>query len=98
MTAEERKQVVELLRCAADADTQSGNAMRVLGPVLASWHLGYRDQETFHPVDGTVALANAAWMAACADLDIRWPYREPWDAYRGELLEAAQRVEEGSWP
>jgi hypothetical protein len=98
MTPEEREQAVELLRCAADADPHGEGMNGVLGPVVASCHLWLRDERTFDPIGPVVDLATKAWYDACADLGIKWPHRVAADAYRRELLEAAQRIEEGTWP
>lgn len=97
MTREEREQVVELLRCAADVDPHAENDMDTLGPVLAGWYLGHRSDSTFAP-DRVSDLAAVAWQSVAQDLGIKWPHRVSADAYRLELLEAAARVEEGSWP
>lgn len=95
MTNDEREQVVELLRCAADASTDREHP--IIGPVLASWWLGHRDDE-FTEVGGVVGHADHAWLDVVNEpWSTKWPNRS-WFDYRDELLEAAARVEEGSWP
>src|SRR5262249_29802188 len=79
MRPEERDQVVELLRCAADLGIQDRGLLVAATTVLdIAW-------------DGPeVEYARRAWRDAYASNE---------DASDGEsLLEAAARVEEGSWP
>lgn len=80
LTQEQREQVVELLRCAADV------GQRNEGPVLcAALNLGL-------PLGGaTVDIALRAWSDVLGDAIED-------DGAIAAVLEAAQRVEEGSWP
>lgn len=76
MTAEEREQVVELLRCAADVDSIGDAHDHIYGRGGAG---------TYYDV----------WSHA---VFLRKSAKRPGMDYRTACLEAAQRVEEGSWP
>lgn len=76
MTDEEREQVVELLRCAADRGFQSRGLLLTAAAAI--------DDQMDDTVIETCRRAwNAAWEEGMSDEEA--------------LLEAAQRVEEGSW-
>lgn len=87
MTRREREQVVELLRCAADDNAERGG---LNGMFDSASDLGVGSR-----------LHTEAWNAL---MDVQPVAEEPRalrpvdERYRRELLEAAARVEEGSWP
>lgn len=95
LTKKQRAEVVELLRCAADnaiRDYYNGSALGV-----AAMHLGICTLPYLSPVLGS----DTHWSKL---LRGRGPIQDapPWficaAGYEFCLLEAAQRVEEGSWP
>lgn len=85
MTKRERAKVVELLRCAADGR----GAGR--GLVMAGYATGHCDG--VHPCSKVYALACDAYTQIHGIPSVWY-----WVRSRGPLLEAAARVEEGSWP
>lgn len=87
ITKRQREQVVELLRCGAD-----GRAGGV-GLTMAGYALGYCDG--VNPCTPIFSLACDAYMKING-VPSEW-YWVNWRRRRG-LLEAAQRVEEGTWP
>lgn len=90
MTKQQREQVVELLRCAADNEPDDS---RLVGMFDAEWHLETKNGEY-----------GAAWRAleqvrwAPSDKLMRVTVSPIDERYRYRLLEAAQRVEDGEWP
>lgn len=85
MTKLERAKVVELLRCAADG-RGSGR-----GLVRAGYETGHCDG--IKPCTKVYSLACTAYMSIHQVPSV-WYWARP----RRPLLEAAARVEEGSWP
>lgn len=83
MTKRQRGQVVELLRCAADS-SDPRRYQGINGLILAAMCLRSTDKET--------ELAGKVYNELHAGPSLTWEH------YRANLLEAAQRVEEGSWP
>ena len=87
MTKREREQVIELLRCAADYVARGGwdpgGALSTTSGMLS------HDRDWFR-------FAMRVERAVCNDLSIPWP--GPSDRRLETLLEAAARVEEGTWP
>ena len=81
MTKRQREQVVELLRCGADAKSL----------VRAGYALGHCD--LVNPCSKVYLLADEAYTRIH-----RIPSSWYWVRCRMPLLEAAQRVEDGSWP
>lgn len=92
MTKRQRAQVVELLRCAADSDTDVNGEPR--GMAIALWTDGHWFGQSYMRLH---KVMHDAWYAAAKDLGIEWPNRNH-EVYRLELLEAAQRVEDEEWP
>ena len=88
MTKRERAQVVELLRCAADQCT----ADSVTAMSTASEDLGYVSWDPVYSFAWDVRAAQVGTSPAGMFSFV------PAEIYRGELLEAAQRVEDGEWP
>ena len=86
LTQDERDRVVELLRCAASTHP-SGHGV-----------VGMFDAEGFVGLDAPARHDVRLWEVAWAALDACRVDGDDDDKYRYELLEAAQRVEEGSWP
>jgi hypothetical protein len=87
MTKRQRAQVVELLRCAADVCAiDSGHGLYSVAHLLGfdTWDSAF--------AKGNNALAYV-WDQACQALN-----HVHADGYWHECLEAAQRVEEGTWP
>jgi hypothetical protein len=78
MTKRQRAQVVEFLRCAAEA--------RITGMMLPR----VTATDWLDASEATAEFAEKAWIAVCNDVGM--------SLYQYELLEAAARVEEGSWP
>lgn len=87
MTKRERAQVVELLRCAAD---QRADGIGLNGMFDGAVSLRAADQ--------TIALAWNVLISVQRGHLIRTVVGIVDEWYRAELLEAAARVEEGSWP
>ncbi len=87
MTRRERARVVELLRCAADGRRNG------IGITMAGYGLGHCDG--IYPAAKVYLLACGAFIAVN-----RIPSEWYWAGYRMRrgLLEAAARVEEGSYP
>lgn len=85
MTRKERAQVVELLRCAAD-----------LGISGVSCPL----TEASHRLAGLSITDDAddVVRAVIDELSDPWWSGDTWEDYATHCLEAAARVEEGSWP
>lgn len=81
--------VAELLRCAADYEEHGG----LMGLAVASWFLGMRSEKTGAPITRVVRMAEQAFHATPVP-----KLRDGTEVYRVRALEAAQRVEEGSWP
>lgn len=84
MTNEEREQVVELLRCAADVGGLGKAYERAYG--VAMLQVNPKTRRERHPV---------WWLAMKARTDLN---DGRWTRYADTCLEAAARVEEGSWP
>jgi hypothetical protein len=96
MTKKQRAQVVELLRCAADL-AANGDRASALG--TAAFHLGvitlpFLESHFGRDCHWVMMLRGRGpvWDSA----DRKWQICGP--GYEFCLLEAAQRVEEGSWP
>lgn len=87
MTKKQRAQVVELLKCAADG------ARNGRGLVMAGYATGECDG--INPCTPVYTLACDAYVHVNR-IPSEW-YWVNWRMRRG-LLEAAARVEEGSWP
>lgn len=87
MTKKQRAQVVELLRCAADS--------RVDGVGLNGMWDG---ANLVCPTETVERIAWDAVMSLQRSSRPRQVVGVVDEHYRHELLEAAQRVEEGSWP
>lgn len=92
LTKKQREQVVELLRCAADRTLMRSGEITLSGP-FAIASRGVDDR----------AVNDEAWRARAASMrDLFGPDGDvidmPNDDYQTCLLEAAQRVEEGTWP
>lgn len=87
MTRKQRAQVVELLRCAADGRGH-GNGLATVG-----YSTGECDG--INPCSKVYALASAAYVEI-SGISSEWY----WASYRMRrgLLEAAARIEEGSYP
>lgn len=87
MTKKEREQVVELLRCAADEDPNGGPT-------------GIMDTEdSFDFSTGAVAFdAYRSLVIATGFIAPSSAVTGDGETFRWHLLEAAQCVEEGSWP
>jgi hypothetical protein len=83
VTKREREQVVELLRCAADIDELFDS----IGIVCAGWWLGYVD--FISHCERPYELAQEAVSSVLSNGQMEYSER---------LLEAAARVEEGTWP
>ena len=86
MAKRQREQVVELLRCAADVGRNSNEGLYSVA--------GYLDLGTWNTKnykDPTV------WCIACDARNAVFA-KGLWCGYWHECLEAAARVEEGSWP
>jgi len=90
MTKRQRAQVVELLRCANDVYRVGRDGFFGGTAVACVWIHGERESDQVRRI---WRLANAAWDAAAGSMtDLRtWSYADV-------CLEAAARVEEGSWP
>ena len=88
LTDEEREQVVELLRCAADNCRRSAlpfsSAVSTIVPTSRIEERAYR-------------ALRSVYNEALADGTHRIPGTDQVSVFT-TLLEAAQRVEEGSWP
>ena len=88
MTKREREQVVELLRCAADCCCDRPGDKTITSP--------------YYEALAAVGSANhhLAWLARCAVMTERFGYAMECgvEEYGDALLEAAARVEEGSYP
>jgi len=84
VTNRQREQVVELLRCAADYDHWTGGIAGITQAV--SYLEAARD------------VARLAWRCRGVVEFLTREKRYGIEAYREQLLEAAARVEEGSWP
>lgn len=84
MTKRERDAVVELLRCAAD---QHPGGIGLNGMSTAAVHVG-----------ASKRIDKAAWSIRNRISEANVQCGENEGAYRAVLLEAAQRVEEGTWP
>lgn len=86
MTKRQRAQVVELLRCAADISATATD--RETAPFILAGAGAHRD------------IYNVAWRARCDTM--RGSLGEVLECgnnqYAELLLEAAMRVEEGTWP
>lgn len=91
MTKREREQVVELLRCAAEhviTGNRPETALTITTETLFDWQQDNGDEIN--------RLARHAEQAVCASMLREWM---TFDVARYErLLEAAARVEEGSYP
>jgi hypothetical protein len=85
VTKKEREQVVDLLRCAADEWFTVGGGIATAA----------RDIGVFNTQTRLVAVA--AWERA-ADVICFWNRDLSGFSYGHVCLEAAARVEEGSWP
>jgi hypothetical protein len=85
-----RKQVVALLRCAADCSGIAGAFQAMTGIEVTGAH--YRPGgRAAYPVWDMAVKAREAIDLECAGLDVRPNYDQ-------QCLMAAQRVEEGTWP
>lgn len=87
LTKKQRAEVVELLRCAADGRRHG------IGITMAGYQTGHCDG--ISPCTSAYTLACDAYMRVNG-IPSEWY----WASYRRRrgLLEAAQRVEEGTWP
>ena len=85
MTKKQRAQVVELLRCAADCGVH-GSFFGLVGMVDAAEHL-----------EADKTIDDLAWKVRDM-IPHNLLYGPDSEHYRHALLEAAARVEEGSWP
>ena len=87
LTQEERDEVVVILRCSADCQPR-GNTP--IGLLWATERLGISDNSR---------PSILAWaMRTRANLTLRGGGPLEGEDYRWVLLEAAQRVEDGTWP
>lgn len=86
LTKKQREQVVELLRCAADwpRDQEQVNGIALT--------VGSLDLEGQDDVVNAAFRARGSVKTAMDDFELSEA------DYRDKLLEAAMRVEEGSWP
>jgi hypothetical protein len=83
VTKRQRAQVVELLRCGADIVNEA-----VIPLTCAQRYLGLNEEDLFDADRARVQVSREGITVPFMDGEI----------YRYWLLEAAQRVEEGSWP
>jgi hypothetical protein len=91
VTRAQRAQVVELLRCAADRADLRGGEITLSGPYAVASR-GY-----------DLVVKSRAWAVRVDTMrDLHGRDGDVCDmsndAYKACLLEAAQRVEEGTWP
>lgn len=84
LTKKQREQIVALLRCAADVERTSGDD----GILTAADAFGCK----VWPIS---LIERAAWQARNDAMDA---ISDAQDWHADVLLEAAMRVEEGSWP
>lgn len=91
MTKKQREQVVELLRCAADAcNVDSSHGLYSVARMM--------NHDTWDSAAAKTPRGDATvWHQACLARN-HVHANGYWFGYWHECLEAAQRVEEGSWP